>query len=296
MQNEQLRQAQLEILETHNRYAELYDFAPTAYLSLDKQGNIIEANLVSSKMLGVPRGRLIQQVFSDFILKEDQDSYNTHLRTTLESGVAQYCELHLVAKSGACFWVSINSLLVENPNSECNLVRMVVSDISQQKKMQDEINSAAQHLKLYREQTPLAAIEWNIDFQIVDWNVAANKMFGYTLDEVKGQTYDFLLPQNTRVDSDQIWASLMMQNDAQTIVNQNFSKNGRVIWCEWHNSLLRDESNQVIGAASLVLDISLAEQARQELLHKENEQREMLNNMVEGMITINECTALFENR
>ena len=61
MQNEQLRQTQAELEAALTRYADFYDFAPVAYLTLDERGLILEANLTAATMLGVERSRLLQR-------------------------------------------------------------------------------------------------------------------------------------------------------------------------------------------------------------------------------------------
>jgi PAS domain S-box-containing protein len=64
MQNEELLRAQETITETGNRYADLYDFAPVGYVTLDPQGLIVEVNLTGAGLLEVPRDRLLQKPFS----------------------------------------------------------------------------------------------------------------------------------------------------------------------------------------------------------------------------------------
>src|SRR5215831_13586717 len=66
MQNEQLRITQGELEEARERYVELYDFAPVGYLTLNKHGIILQANLTSVSILGVERSRLLKQPFSRF--------------------------------------------------------------------------------------------------------------------------------------------------------------------------------------------------------------------------------------
>lgn len=130
-----------------------------------------------------------------------------------------------------------------------------------------ELDSSEQHLKLYRDQAPMAAIEWNVDFQILDWNKEAEKMFGYTVDEVKGRDFvDIMLPDDAVADVEQIWKELVAQAGGTISVNENITKDGRVILCEWHNTPLIDNLGNVIGAASIVQDITdrlLAKQALQ---------------------------------
>jgi len=144
-------------------------------------------------------------------------------------------------------------------------------NITEQKRMLDEIRSSEQHLRLYRDQTPLAAIEWNNDGQIVGWNIAAQNMFGYTLDEVYGRNIDFLLPEYSKEDAEQDWDCLREPDKNQALIKENYTKDGRILLCEWHHTLLRDEFNEIIGAASLLLDVTTENQAKQKLLYKEHE-------------------------
>jgi CheY-like chemotaxis protein len=78
MQNEELRRAQAELDDARARYFDLYDLAPVGYCTLSEQGLILETNLTAVILLGVPRGALVKQPISRFILKEDHDIYYLH--------------------------------------------------------------------------------------------------------------------------------------------------------------------------------------------------------------------------
>jgi PAS domain-containing protein len=100
MQNDELRRAQLELEHERNRYAHLYEFAPTAHLTLSASGEILEANLHAGELLALERGRLIGQKFSRFVLPEAQDSFYLLSRQVFNSDARQSTELELLNVQG----------------------------------------------------------------------------------------------------------------------------------------------------------------------------------------------------
>ena len=163
------------------------------------------------------------------------------------------------------------------------------TDVSERKHLETEMRASMQHLQLYREQTPLASIEWNTDFQVVNWNNAAEAMFGYSLNEVKGRNFvDIMLPESAVITVEKIWQDLMAKTGGIKSTNENTTKAGQIILCEWHNNPLVDESGKVIGAVSLVRDITHEHASQQALLKNEQEQREILDTISNGVVTIND--------
>ena len=75
MQNEQLRSAQAELEAGRALYAELYDFAATGYLSLDRAGAVRMANLSGARLFGVERSRLVNRRCSEFVAERDRRAF-----------------------------------------------------------------------------------------------------------------------------------------------------------------------------------------------------------------------------
>ena len=76
MQNEELRRAQAELEESRAQYADLYDFAPTGYLTLDERGVVVEANLTMAKQLGIGRVSLMNKPFHLFSQQDGRQYRN----------------------------------------------------------------------------------------------------------------------------------------------------------------------------------------------------------------------------
>ncbi|HXV42468.1 MAG TPA: PAS domain-containing protein, partial [Anaerolineae bacterium] len=103
LQNEELRRAQLDLQAARDRYADLYNFAPVGYFTLDANGAIVEANLTGAALLNVTRSALIGTLLARFVAKEDRDKYAVY-HVGLETGEAlQTTELRLIRQADTQF-------------------------------------------------------------------------------------------------------------------------------------------------------------------------------------------------
>jgi len=102
-QNEELRRVQIELAESAERYASLYDFAPVGYLSLDEAGCIVEANLKASSLLQCNRQQLIGSAFQRHIASFDTDRWHLHWRRAVHGGTSDPIDLMVQPVTGILF-------------------------------------------------------------------------------------------------------------------------------------------------------------------------------------------------
>lgn len=135
-----------------------------------------------------------------------------------------------------------------------------------------KFRNAQQKLGLHIQQTPLGVIEWNPQFEVVEWNPAAEHIFGYTRNEALGRTAtDLIIPPSFRPHVDAIWQALLANRGGARSTNENVTRDGQIITCEWYNTPLVTEDGDVIGVASLVADVTEKTQALEELeLHRDH--------------------------
>ena len=147
MQNDDLRKTQEELVETRDQYSDLYNFAPVGYITLSDKGLILQANLTFAEMLGFPKAGLINQPLSAYIVEEDQDIYFLHRRKVLETRKKQCCELRLRIQSAEPFWVQMESVPVESPDSEGGRIRSALSDITERMRAEEELRKHREYLE-----------------------------------------------------------------------------------------------------------------------------------------------------
>ncbi|NNJ12388.1 response regulator [Chloroflexales bacterium ZM16-3] len=131
LQNEELRRAQDELATARMRYFDLYDLAPVGYMTLSAQGMIQETNLTAATMLELPRGTLLRQPFSTFILPEDQNIYYIQHMALLREGGRQVCELRMRRPDHAPFWVRLEATAAPETSDGVAMYRVVISDITE---------------------------------------------------------------------------------------------------------------------------------------------------------------------
>ena len=115
---------------------------------------------------------------------------------------------------------------------------------------------------------PLAAMETDETNKIRTWNLAAEKMFGYTAEEVIGrEVVELLVPECQREKVLDFIGRLDHGSEVNKNINRNVTKDGREIVCEWRNAPLRDSRGQWIGWAALVRDITEEKAEAEKILY-----------------------------
>lgn len=157
LQNEELRRAQLALELSHARYFDLYDLAPVGYLTVAASGLIVEANLCAATLLDVARSALVKSPLSRFIVNAHQDSYYQCRRQLLETGQAQSCELQVLQSDGTMLWVRAIVGAMQD-GSETPALRVILTDISERKRLDEALRETNKNLELARQQADRASL------------------------------------------------------------------------------------------------------------------------------------------
>ena len=204
------RNPKTELEAATQRFVDLYDFAPIAYVSFDRAGRIEEANLAATELLGVPRDLLIGRPFAFYV--GDLNSFLHHLLHCRTRHEQVATELELKPRKGE----RISAQLLSTPITSTTrngalLYQTAIIDLSQRKRHEQQLAEQARLLDLSND----AIIVRDVDDRVSYWNKGATKIYGYTLPEAIGQVSHDLLKTEHPEPLSRIYQKLLRDNHWQ---------------------------------------------------------------------------------
>ena len=153
IQNAQLREMQHSLELSRDRYAELYDFAPMAYASLDQFGVIKEINLTGAALFGMERSHLIDRPLLRQVYKEDRELLADHLHQVMHAARDQSAELRLTSRQRPEFPAQLTTHRIHGTTSPI-ILRTAIVDLTELRRTEQDRRNA-----LLREQSARTAAE-----------------------------------------------------------------------------------------------------------------------------------------
>ena len=181
----------------------------------------------------------------------------------------------------------LKSLLTERTAELSQVVSQLQQEICDRQQSEEKLRHSQQKLSLLFQQTPLAIIEWNTEQKVQEWNPAAERIFGYQRQEAIGLPFGFLVPKTMRGEVSQILAGMNQHHSSHHAINENITKDGKTITCDWYNVPLIASDGQIVGSASLALDISERKQAEAKLQEREEFLRSIFDGVQQEIFVVN---------
>jgi PAS domain S-box-containing protein len=244
----------------------------------DLQGVNLYASPSHIKGLGYTMEERIGKSTFDIVHPDDVEHIIKVFSEGLINNKPSKLEYRVRHKEGHYVWLETIGDLLKNDRGEVTAVIMSSRDVTARRQAEDELREASQKLKLHFEQTPMAVIEWDLNFRVTQWNPAAQMIFGFSREEAIGQHASLIVPEEFRPHVDQVWQALLKIRGGERSTNQNVRKDGTMILCEWYNTPLVDERGIVTGVASLIQDITARRQADEKLRESKERYRTLVEN------------------
>jgi len=180
-------------------------------------------------------------------------------RAVAENRVIEPMELEVEIPGGRRWFTEASGAPIRDKDGKVIGGVAVTVDITKRKQAEKQLEELTQRLSYHIDNSPLAVIEWGPDMRLTRWSGAAERIFGWRADEVLGRRMeDFRwIYEDDKVQVAEVSSELLAGTDSRRFsANRNYRKDGSVVYCEWYNSSLLDDSENLRSILSLVLDVT----------------------------------------
>ncbi len=175
------------------KYRALYDDAPDMYHTLDENGIITDCNNTEARVLGYDKSSIIGSPIARFFTAESRRGFTRDFPRLKRKPLKITVEREMVRQDGSTFPVSMHISSEFNDKGEFLRTIAIARDISELKQAEDDLRRSEHQFRAIAETAIDAIIYINGKGEIIYWNPAAEKMFGYSARELAGADLHLLL-------------------------------------------------------------------------------------------------------
>jgi len=245
---------------------------PGIFYLQNQLGRFIRWNKNFGKVCGYTDVEISGLSMLDFFAEKDHKRVIEVVGKAFEEGTAEI-EIETVTKSGEKIPYYFNGRAV-NYEGELCLIGMGI-DISKRVNAENEIKKSQERLNYHINNSPLAVIEYDNEFRVTFWSKRAKELFGWDEQEVMGKSVtDFLVyTDDVNIVTENLRWMSDNRSERSPLANRNYTKDGRVLYCRWHNSFMTDEDGGINTIMSIIRDIT-------DLWKAELQREEMANDLI----------------
>lgn len=282
-QNNELRQSQQELELSRERYFELFDMAPVGYMTLDKQGKILEANLTIALMLRVARSALVDTPLYSYIYSEDRSPGSQYLLPA-ESVAPQQLDLRILRSDGSFFWAELKITLMSSDE-----YWVVINDIT-------NFNREARYLAIIEDQTELIC-RYLPDGRLTFVNETYTRYFGKKRIEILNQNF---IPHIPEPDLSMVIERIKGISPAEPVINVEhrvIMPEGSIYWLDWTHRGIFSSEGFISEYQAVGRDITERKEAENALQESRGKLKAYMDNSIDVIFALNaEGVFLFVSR
>ena len=262
------KETERRLVESEYRFRTIADMAVNGMLTADSRGNIDFFNRAAERLFGYASEEVIGKNLTMFIPERYRNAHKAGLERYLKTGespiIGRTVELEALKKDGTEFSIELSVGRWEA--GEEPMFTAIIRDITERKKAEESLHDALQRLAIHDRQMPLGHITLDKECGVVGWNPAAERIFGWSEDEVKGKhpLELFVIPQ-AQAHVSGVFAKIIEVDDSNYSLDTNLRKDGKTINCEWFITKLRDARGNFSGVCAMAHDVTEKTQMEKQL-------------------------------
>lgn len=253
----QVAEERLRISE--NRYRRLFEASTDGILMVEpRSGLITDANPSFLHLLGSTREQVVDRELWQVGLLPDQSTQHAFLRQVQQDRVLHYEMLELATTGGDPRYVEWVSTQFQANGHE--VLQCTIRDITDHRRAEE----AHLHLAAIVSSSDDAILSKDLDGMITSWNGAAERMYGYSAQEIVGQPVTLLFPPDRSDEFTQIRERIRRGERVDHYETTRVHKDGSLLTVSVTISPIKESSGTIIGASTIARDISKRKELEQQ--------------------------------
>ena len=271
---EERKQAQEALRQSEERFRSLSACSPVGIYVTDIQGRCTYTNPRCQAIAGFTWEESLGTGWSQLVHPDDREWVFANWSASAREGREYSDEYRFQTRQGIVRWVHARSSPMFSDIGELIGHVGTVEDITQRKLAQEALRATNQTLQTLIQASPIAIATINSDVKVTMWNPAAERLFGWSEQEVLGRPLPIIPEDKQQEFGAQIQHEL--QGGAQTGLEvRRQRKDGSLIDVSLWTAPLFDGNGIVTGSLGLFVDITDRKQAEEELRRSEARFREV---------------------
>jgi len=232
--------------------ASIVEYSDDAIMSANLEGTITSWNPAAERLYGYSAKDVIGR-YASFLMPRERTGDITRLFDSMRGGQAiDRLETVRCRKDGVELPVSITISPIRDEDGEVVGAAAIHRDITQQKKAFE----TAQRMAAIVENSEDAIISGSLDGLVTSWNPAAERMYGYSAEEVVGKPAKFLTPQDRKDEIRAILRKIKSGQHVERLETKRIRKDGTAFPVALTVSPILDPDGAVVGTSVIHRDLS----------------------------------------
>ena len=183
-----------EIKENARKLRIYFDASPDAIAVTEANGHLLDFNNAALKLFGYSSRAEVKDLNTfTLIPAREQEKVALALEKMAKIGSFKNQRFTLLTKEGTEFPVEASGSVVKDANGKIIGFVNIMKDVSERKQLEDALIESEERFRVITTAAINAIILTDEESKIAYWNPAAEKMFGYTSQEIIGQDVNKLL-------------------------------------------------------------------------------------------------------
>ena len=237
-----------------------------AVISTDETGQIIFMNAVAEGLTGwsavEAQGRKLEDVFK-IVNETTRATVDSPVDKVLREGVIVGLANHtiLIARDGREAPIDDSAAPIRSLSGDLIGVVLVFRDVTERRRAELE----SLRLAAIVNGSDDAIVGKNLKGIVTSWNPGAERIFGYTAEEMIGQSITKVIPPDRQDEEPQILGRLQRGERVDHFETVRRHKSGRLIDVSLTISPIHDDEGHIVGASKIARDITAQKQAEMAL-------------------------------